>query len=867
MSGEEKASYYFLPWVRYGLAQTLANQPLGDKAFATTSSLASRVSLKGAFSLSLNGDTSDIEAPDMVLIGPGDVVGIDPREIVRTMPGHQTPDFPPHLFPFVEFDRPDFPWLITPGTAANDTLLPWLVLVVLPKSAAKITTSRDRPLPTLQCPVAELPDLNESWAWAHGQYIGKPQLDQTSLHNELARAPLQNVSRLLCPRRLEPNKGGENGYIACLVPAFENGRRAGLGEDPGQTLAPAWKSGDAAEATLPVYYQWEFATGLAEDFEEMVDRLTLVTKLPPPSTGAPVPTGLMDVSDPGPDALRNVNDTLTIATALFWPDSEPKEPSPAFKTVLGDILERKVSVPVVPPAYGEWHAQGGPPWFQTLNRDPRYRVAAALATQVVQHKQEQLVAEAWEQAAKIRERNQWLRQQQLACAVTNTIFDKRLKVLKYEGFLQMTDTVHAGGAEQLPSMNNRVGTAGVAEDSTVQEKEDPLMQAVLSAPFRRMLRPNGTLARKVELNKMNKVGGLVFSISTRKLRIEPNYSDQEPWIPLSFTDPEQYWDEQKADLYGRVNPNPFFEAKVKARLARLEPRLVLLSRDATAATTVGDSLKQELYGPTFSTPMYGPLRDLFPEMLLPGLDRIPNNSIAVLQSTPAFIETYLVGLNHEMSRELLWREFPAPLGHTYFQQFWDVRGATEPSPDITPITDWRGDLGQNIAPDRGNLTFLLLRGDFLLRYPNTLIYAEEAQWTDRPSRKPQSKHIFPSLRVYPVPGIVLLGFDLPKKPGKASRNDPGWFFIFEEPPTDTRFGLDFSREGALKSWRELSWKDVTPSDRPAAKYLGLGDFPRSSPPPTPKEVEWGKSSAHMAYITLQKPYRRLVHSSVWWGYA
>ena len=32
----------------------------------------------------------------------------------------------------------------------------------------------------------------------------------------------------------------------------------------------------------------------------------------------------------------------------------------------------------------------------------------------------------------------------------------------------------------------------------------------------------------------------------------------------------------------------------------------------------------------------------------------------------------MAGLNHELSSELLWREFPGELRHTYFQTFWDA---------------------------------------------------------------------------------------------------------------------------------------------------------------------------------------------------
>ena len=69
--------------------------------------------------------------------GPGDVVGIDPRGVLRTDPLARTADFEPNYLACIEFDNPDFPWLFTPAAAGvNGRLRPWLVLVVLRQSDA-----------------------------------------------------------------------------------------------------------------------------------------------------------------------------------------------------------------------------------------------------------------------------------------------------------------------------------------------------------------------------------------------------------------------------------------------------------------------------------------------------------------------------------------------------------------------------------------------------------------------------------------------------------------------------------------------------------------------------------------------------------
>ncbi|MGH8188500.1 MAG: hypothetical protein ACREUC_18225, partial [Steroidobacteraceae bacterium] len=74
--------------------------------------------------------------------------------------------------------------------------------------------------------------------------------------------------------------------------------------------------------------------------------------------------------------------------------------------------------------------------------------------------------------------------------------------------------------------------------------------------------------------------------------------------------------------------------------------------------------------PKFPQPMYEPLRDLSQQLLLPGLETVEPNSVLGLETNPRFVEAYMVGVNHEMGRELLWRGFPTDQRGTYFDQFW-----------------------------------------------------------------------------------------------------------------------------------------------------------------------------------------------------
>src|SRR5262249_5043461 len=159
------------------------------------------------------------------IYGPGDVTGVDPREIIRTDPHHRFTNFEPNYFPSIEFDRPDFPWLFSPATAdSGGHLQPWICLVAVPRTRAVITTTPNVPLPVLDCLKSELPNLADAWAWAHAQILEgskrvmdpglNPLAQKKALGDLLRQSPERTLSRLLSPRRLDSNTG----YVACLVP-------------------------------------------------------------------------------------------------------------------------------------------------------------------------------------------------------------------------------------------------------------------------------------------------------------------------------------------------------------------------------------------------------------------------------------------------------------------------------------------------------------------------------------------------------------------------------------------------------------------------------------------------------------------------
>jgi hypothetical protein len=295
--------YHFEAWARRGIGASLSNPDTG--------SLPARASLTVQLFLDVQGGSAPnpVQPPatTVSLFGPGDVVAVDPRMVIRTEPRQFTVNFEPNYLCGIEFDTPDFPWLFTPAAPNGNQMHPWLALIVLKQgSEFSVPSTAPNPLPTIiVSTMSALQDLSTAWNWAHVQISG-----DNSLTDTLATTPGNAISRLLCPRRLDP----ETSYSAFLVPAFQNGLQAGLGQDVSSltTSDPAWTQTTQAPLTLPFYFRFDFNTSDEGDFESLVRRLT------PRVLPATVGQRAMDVSQPDPSippALSPLPPGLTLDAA------------------------------------------------------------------------------------------------------------------------------------------------------------------------------------------------------------------------------------------------------------------------------------------------------------------------------------------------------------------------------------------------------------------------------------------------------------------------------------------------------------------------------------------------------------------------
>ena len=96
----------------------------------------------------------------------------------------------------------------------------------------------------------------------------------------------------------------------------------------------------------------------------------------------------------------------------------------------------------------------------------------------------------------------------------------------------------------------------------------------------------------------------------------------------------------------------------------------------------GGATAQINAGPSFPKPFYDAIKAVSQDWILPGVDKAEANTASLVVTNQKAVESFMVGANHEMSRTLLYNEYPTDLRFTYFQQFWDSRGV--PGADTAP---------------------------------------------------------------------------------------------------------------------------------------------------------------------------------------
>ncbi len=590
-------------------------------------------------------------------------------------------------------------------------------------------------------------------------------------------------------------------------------------------------------------------------------------------------------------ALQPVGSTPTSwATAVLrtsWEQAlAPVLNAPSEVTAEDDPL-------LAPPLYGA--AQAGldtvtptqtTRWFEQLNLSPVNRAIARLGTMVVQQRQDELMASAWDQAAELRRVNQLLRQTQFGERVTTSLHTRHVKPMDPAVGLQVLAPAQARMLRTSPALTNQLAGTGLAPTA-------------FSTALRRVARPRGGLNRMlrrvsptpikltttvlVQLQPIRIMARIVagapdtgpvtfervaagfgfdvswlsttaqavtdqpprpffafvpmgvpvpmtggtgpivdpfptlpvhpitgeFHDAAQPIKpgepgplgppdppIDPNPDPVHPTHPHPHPHPVPQGDSAAAKLFrevaaenlARFNParisklpgpmaNGALETVFAEMVASTTPSETFATRARASFTIPGPARTDDIaldpvgLSPSFPQPMVEPLTEVAQRLVLPGLELVPPNTVVPLETNSTFVESYLVGLNTEMGRELLWREYPADLRATYFDRFWDASSSPGRPPDVADLSTW-GDRALGVGAAEEDFV-LLLRSELLRRYPDAIVYAMKGT---------EEKH--PIFSGGFAPDVRFFGFDI----DAATIGD--WNIVIQEHPSAPRFGIE-----------------------------------------------------------------------------
>jgi hypothetical protein len=323
----------------------------------------------------------------------------------------------------------------------------------------------------------------------------------------------------------------------------------------------------------------------------------------------------------------------------------------------------------------------------------------------------------------------------------------------------------------------------------------------------------------------------------------------------------------------------------------LDPRTTLLravnSRISALQGAEAQKFDDIMAAPELSEPTYGALGKISHDWLLPGIDQLPTDTTTLVLANRDFIASFLVGMNHELARELLWHEYPTDQRGTYARQFW----TRKPTGDRADSYDLRHALHQAPQLSLSRLTgegddplVLVVKGELIRRYPGVLICAAHTKAGPAGKRllDTAGEILEPDFVGLLEPDVLLVGFEsLTEDKVRSVENnaDQAYWFFFAEHFAEPRFGFDELVEDHVelepnefrswtdptRTWNDAAWQyavldERTDAPEPIPRFLTATSFNQSLRKGTEDgdatRYAWAADAARQAWITLQFPFRR-----------
>jgi hypothetical protein len=811
------------------------------------------------------------------LLAPGDVVALNRNMITRVEPKPGLTGFEPMYMPFVEFADGDFPWRFSLDTGAVKGVKPWVVLIALKADEFTYVDATHSPLPRIEVTDASrsLPDLAQSWAYAHVQVALSES--ESNVGAAMTGSPLNHFSRLVCPRKLEERQA----YTMFVVPAYEAGRLSGLGiSDPPQAPdQPAWNAGANAKVLLPVYFQSRFITNAMEDIEAILRRLKPLRHEDVEALGAPPRAS---AADPGYYAgFSAPGSTFLIQSAL----QRAETPTPSLDTgnaltdlvtaTLGEVIAGETGgdatqndpLLAIPPYGWRYRPDGAPAranaeqrrWYDFINLDLKFRHAAGLGAETVRRNQEYFAKLAWDQYQEVVEANQQI-----------------VRLATAQALIERINVKHA---------------AKLAPDTllTLAEPIQPYFTAAPREPVSKLFRANGMPAsfaarglRRIAARRTVHTGGTAginlipspslpgdqtrnpaTSSMQRDMFVRPTAAarpvhgltaDVEAGLrPMLATDLFQRLARPlAAPVATRTFASKSISEHIIATLASLPKAKATYTIQGLLPPEQAD-LRGIWRSPIITTPLAPRLAAFAPESILADASLLPADSVALFEENRMFVEAFIVGANHEMNKELRWREFPTDMRGTIFRRFWE-RGRSPDDiagDDVRAIHMWNGTLGEHFAPgdiDKAANLVIVIRSDLIRKLVLPIMVLNEAESTTWEKNKgiDHEPVFFGTLGA----DVAYYGFDVARDHILNTVRDRAFLVIYE-PAGRLRFGLDVATVATRQKRRNTTLE----SQRFPVRALGRDEravlMHSRSPQPVPINADsWDDLSwLHMSLST------------------
>ena len=451
------------------------------------------------------------------LLGPDDVVGLQPGAVTRTSPPASANGVEVTKCVYAEFAAPDLPWRYSQEsplqTAEESALRPWLVLVVgtpdelFPQPDGTVTLTRS---------LCNAYDLTKSARWAHVQE-----------ENGII------VSRLLSSRGLAPNQS----YYAAIV-----------------RVGTSWplKIGDHT-TPLPLFYFWQFQTGDQDDFRSLASRLKpgvadnelgqakVSYRRILNSPQFTVRGALVSASPPTSSSDDDLEEISNDISSLFAPPTDNRGRPIIGLPLYGDAW-------VESPDAGVWGTE--------VNRDPRHRAVAGLGMWAGIELQEMISGAAIDQAGALDIAAQRIRNFAFGLQANTSLWERRLPTDLYQRLLLFGPSLSRIVTDKGPVLNQIAG--GVR----------PLPPNIFSSAARRVLR-SGAL-KNLAIPTATLPSNLLRNANTCPALDNPNpdglpHFDSAPGV-IDSVDPDQATRECisfRKNAPGRFISNPVIEKEVK----------------------------------------------------------------------------------------------------------------------------------------------------------------------------------------------------------------------------------------------------------------------------------------------------------------